>query len=726
MTRRYKWSAALAIVAVISAPQGAVAIDSNTPAAIEEILVVARREFLSTEFSPERTGLNRDVSGLMARVPGGAANANGPLSGQIQYRGMSGPRINVRVDGMLIHGGGPNWMAPPLHHIPAGLMEEIVVERGVPSIVTGGGLGGAVTAKWKKPDYGVNSQWRWTGDLETSGSTIDNGGSLAGMVGLASGQQRLYLLGSRDDGDDYESARGTVAATGYRRDTYGVGYGLSHGDHELELGWRRLATENTGTPSLPMDIDWFDTEFWNLRYATQIADTGLEIRVYGSDIDHGMSNYLLRPAPDFSALPLPPFQGVDKRFARARSDESGIKVSLDRPVRGGILQAGIEGKFAEHDVRVTDPDVPSFFVTNFNDSESEFLTVFGQWSTVFDNGWYGEAGAALRRVETSTGAVDAMPARMVDMDSAAWPMGTPPRAVWLLRERFNNGGRRHDDLNLDWVIKGRYPLTDQMVVELSASRRERSPLYLERYLWIPLEVNAGIGDGNNYMGNAELDPETAHQLELGLDVNTGVFHLSPRLFYRRVNDYIQGVPATDPAVVAVSGNANGDPTPLRFANTGAKFWGADLDFGVQLTPHWRLDGSASLVRAERSDIDDHLFRIAPDTLRVSLGYQRQAVKLQLEQVLVDTQSRISASNTLDPDNGNNSFESTSGYGLTNVFMDWIPRQDLTLTLGVENLWDKRYTDHLTGFNRVAGGHGEIGRRLPGPGRNLIMRLHYRW
>jgi len=700
--------------------------EKDSASAIEETLVVGRREFLKTEFRPDRSGFNRDVSQLMTRVPGGAANANGPLSGQIQYRGMSGPRVNVRVDGMLIHGGGPNWMAPPLHHIPTGLMEEIVVERGIPSIATGGGLGGAVTARWKKPEYSAGNQWRWTGDLEASAGSVDDGNNVAGVAGLASDSHRLYLLGSRDDGEDYDSARGRVAATGYRRDTFGLGYGFSAGEQELDVDWRRLATEDTGTPSLPMDIDWFDTDLWNLRYATRIGDTGLEFRLYGSDIDHGMSNFLLRPAPDFSALPLPPFQGDDRRFARALSDELGFRASLDQPLGKGTLEAGIEGKFAEHDVTVTDPDAPSFFVDNFRDSKSESLTAFGQWAATFGGNWYGELGAAVHRVETAGGSVDAMPARMVDDNPAAWPMGTPPRAVWLLRERFNSGDRKHEDINLDWVAKIRYQITDQAVAELAASRRERSPLYLERYLWIPLEANAGIGDGNNYMGNPDLEPETAHQMELGLDVDVGSFHLSPRLFYREVDNYIQGVPATDPAVIAVSGNANGDPTPLSFANTEARFWGADLDFGVQLAPRWRLDGSASLVRAERRDIDDDLFRIAPDTLRVSLSYQRALLRVQLEQVLVDEQDRISATNTPDPANGNNNFESTSGYGLTNLFVDWYPRRDLTLTLGLENLWDKAYTDHLAGFNRVLGSGVAVGQKLPGQGRNLFLRLHYKW
>ncbi|MDZ7784775.1 MAG: hypothetical protein U5K56_18125 [Halioglobus sp.] len=51
-----------------------------------------------------------------------------------------------------------------------------------------------------------------------------------------------------------------------------MGYGFTSAtDHELDLDWRRLATEDTGTPSLPMDIDWFDTDLWNLRYTPRIG-----------------------------------------------------------------------------------------------------------------------------------------------------------------------------------------------------------------------------------------------------------------------------------------------------------------------------------------------------------------------------------------------------------------------------------------------------------------------
>jgi iron complex outermembrane recepter protein len=149
---------------------------------VEEITVIGRQEFIEKEFTARRTGSNVDPAKLMDQVPGGAASSNGPLSGQIQYRGMFGPRMNVRVDGMLIHGGGPNWMAPPLHHIPAGLMEEMVVEQGIPSITTGGGIGGAATALWKRPSYSSGSGWNFTGDTEAAYGTVDEGTSISGVI----------------------------------------------------------------------------------------------------------------------------------------------------------------------------------------------------------------------------------------------------------------------------------------------------------------------------------------------------------------------------------------------------------------------------------------------------------------------------------------------------------------------------------------------------------------
>jgi len=698
----------------------------DTVQAVEEITVIGRAEFIEKEFTARRTGSNVDPAKLMNQVPGGATSNNGPLTGQVQYRGMFGPRMNVRVDGMLINGGGPNWMAPPLHHIPAGLMEELVVEQGIPSISTGGGIGGAVTALWKRPDYNAGSGWRFTGDTEAAFGSADQGTSLSGILGASSENQRLYVVGSFDDGDDFESARGDVAATEYERGVYGIGYGFRFNDHELDINLHKIETEDTGTPSLPMDIDWFDTEVWNVSYRTNLGPAALEARVYGSNIDHGMSNFLLRRTPDFTSLPLPPFVGDDKRQVLADSNEDGFKVTLDWALGGGTAIVGVEGKFAEHNATVLDPDFAPFFVQNFAESEADHLSLFAEWSANVTERWYLEAGLRFEDVDMDSGEVDAFPARLVDMNPAMWPMGTPPRAVWLLREAFNNNDRDANDSNLDWVLKSRYQATDSLVVELGFAQKNRSPLYQERYLWIPLEANAGIGDGNNYVGNPALEPEEARQVELGLDWDFGNYYFSPRFFLRDVDDYIQGVPVTNMAAIGVSANANGDPTPLKFSHVDAEFNGVDLTAGFRINNNWRFEGVASVVDGERDDIDDNLYRVSPDNLRLALFYELPRFSAKFEQVIVADQDELSRTNTDDPANPNNSFRETEGYTLTNVFLTWLVHDSFTVSAGVENAFDEDYVDHLTGFNRVLDSIVPQGSRMFGQGRNFFGRLQYRW
>ncbi len=695
--------------------------------AIEEIRVIGEREFFEVQFNATRTNSGADSASLINLVPGGGATSNGALSGQIQYRGMFGPRINVRIDGMLIHGGGPNWMAPPLHHIPAALMEDLVVEKGIASIATGGGIGGAAKARWKRLPFSDDG-WGIKGDAEFSASSAAEGTSSSFVFGGVSANHRLYLIGNLDEGDDFESSEGDVAASRYERAVYGASYGFQSNDrnHEFNIDANRIETEDTGTPSLPMDIDWFDTETFNFRYTGFFGSVGIEAGVYLSSIDHGMNNFRLRRAPDFSSLPLPPFLGDDKRRALATSDEWGFRAAATFDLGRGELAVGAEGKYGEHDVWVEDPDFAPFFVQNFNNAETQNTSAFVQWSGNLSADWYLELGARYEAVKTSTGEVDAFPARLVDMNPAMWGPGTPPRAVWMLRQQFNARDRSQTDGNVDFLAKLRHRLTDSLVVEAAAGRKTRSPIYQERYLWIPLEINAGLGDGNNYIGNPDLKPEKSDQIELGFEWRRGDAWFSPRLFLREVDDYIQGVPVTHMAAIGVSRNANGDPTPLMFANTEARFRGFDVSFGFPLQSNLRVEGIASKVTGKRKDVTDYLYRINPDNARLSLVYERERFTVTLDQVFVLDQNNLSQANTDDPLNPNNSFDETDGYALTNLYLNWTTSRGLRFTVGAENLFDKGYVDHLSGFNRVLDSVVPRGSRLYGQGINLFGRVRLKW
>ena len=705
---------------------------------VPEIIVIGQRPH-----DPDLVGIDPrtlelatpDAAALMARVPGGNANFNGMLSGQLQYRGMFGPRMNARIDGMHLTPGGPNWMDPPLHYLPAALLDKFQVYRGIAPVSSGTGIGGYVDASMKTSRFTDGSRFEWSRDLSLSAHTVDDGFNAGGIVGLSNDRHRAHLAFNRDDGGDGAFGDGTIAATSYERDFYAAGYGLRFGGHEVGIDYRHTDTGDSGNPSLPLDIGFFDTDMVNVVYRADVGAMQTEARVYYSDIEHQMNNFRLRPAPDFSALPLPPFLGPDERFVDAESNALGYLLKLSYPAYRGRLTVGFDGHLADNDATVGDPAVASFFITNFNNANTDTYGFFAEWSGRLGNAAVLELGVRYDRVETSAGRVDAQPAQLADAMPAMCAMGTmpipPPCAVRVLRDRFNLADRTRTDDNLDWVAKLRYSISDAASVELGFARKSRSPGYAERYLWIPLEVNSGLGDGNNYIGAVNLDPEVSHQAELGLDWRNERLYFAPWFYYRRVDDFIQGTaipasPANGP-IIGVSARANGDPTPLRFANVDAEFYGVDAPFGSRIAGPVRLDGTFSYVRGKRRDIDDDLFRIAPPSLRLALSYERGPWFASLEGVLTARQGHLSQALTNDPLNPNNTNAETPGHAIFNLTAQYRLRGlDARVIAGVENVVDKIYIDHLSGFNRVIGSDVPLGQRLAGLGRNGFVRIAWSW
>jgi len=710
----------------------------------ERVVVIGRQADNNTLDS--RAGLqpSPDLAGLMARFPGGGVAANGSLSGQMQYRGLFGPRMAVRVDGMYINPAGPNWMDPPLHYMPNTLIESFQVQRGGAFAGSGDALGGHVIVRSKRARFTDDDSVRHQADLSLMARGVDDGHSVGAMVGLANRRHRMNFTFSRDDGDDRDAGDGAVSASRYDRDTHGFSWGLRAGGHELGVDYRRINTGETGTPSLPLDIRYYHTDLGRLSWKSVRGGVAWDASLYFNDIEHSMNNYRLRPAPDFDNIPgpdsakLPPFRGTDRRWVDVGSDGAGLSLAASFDWLRGALRLGLEGHQAEHWSTVYDPDVAPFFVTNFNDSQTDKWALFAEWRGEVAPRWRVASGLRYNLVRAATGAVDALPARLAERGTA----NAVTEGARRLRDRFNAADRNRTDRNLDAFVEIAYALNERLELVLGAAQKTRSPGYIERYTWLPLEITAGLGDGNNYVGDPELDPEISREIEVGLDWSGASFSFEPRLFYRRISDYIQGVPvsgacnyATDGAInsdgealVCVSHLANGDSSPKQFANVDAKIYGFDARFTYRLNARWTLDGVAGLVRGRRRDTGDNLYRIAPPRLTLGLERRDGMSSLRLESVVVARQDKLARS-LLDADNlaGRIDTGDVPGYALVNLRYSraW-PRYGLNVGAGIENLLDKHYADALSGFNRVGESDVGVGERIPGPGRNAWLSLNYRW
>ena len=683
---RYVAAATLVAAAAASAQQ------------LEELLVTAKPDSRTIDVTTALS-VAPDPAQLLQDAPGANVTRNGPITGIPQYRGLFGPRIAVALDGNLLAPAGPNWMDPPISYAVTAQLESLEVYRGIaPVSVAQESLGGAIDARTRRLAFGDSADAEVQGRVMGSRQTVNDGYQVDAQLQAANDRQRVRVAAMRQAADDASFPGGEILPSSYERDRFDLGYGLRVGSHSLQLDIGHNATGEAGTPALPMDIDYFDGDLASLSYRfAPGSGIELEATVYGSDLDHGMSNYHLRPPP-----------GDPMRFRQniATTTNRGFRIEWTRRRDNGLWRAGIDGFREEHDSDVDNPNNAAFFVVNFRNARRDVYGAYLEHERELRGTWDLELGARINRASSSAGTVDATPARM-----------NPAAAA--LRDRFNAADRDREETNVDLVARLSRPLGDATRLYLAAAQKQRAPSYQERYLWLPLEATAGLADGQSYTGDPALDSERAWQLDIGLDLVTGRFRAHPRLFYYHIDDFIQGTPAdaTDPATrfLRMMNTMNGTDRadPLRFRNVEASLYGFDMDWALRLTERLSVGGLVNYVRGERRDIDDDLYRIAPLNATLRLDYARGPWGATLETVAYASQDRISATNRE---------QSTSGYALVNLRGTWQLHPQLQLALGVDNLLDRDYAPHLGGYNRVRNPDLAIRERLPAPGVNLFGRI----
>lgn len=676
---------------------GAPAFAQDADPALQDVIVVTGTRIdpaTETAITPDAAPLQGgDITYLTARTPGGARIGNGELSGQMQYRGLFGERLNLRVDGQRFASGGPNLMDPVFHYAPAPLVAAVVIDRGVSPVSAGPGLAGGADAVFKRVDYAQEGEVRFGYDLTVGGRTVNDSLSAGGVVGLASDSWRVNVLGAWEEGDDTEFGDGVIGGTAFERGVYGLSAGAISDLGEFTLDLRRQNTGPSGNPPFPMDIQYFDTDFARLGYATDFGEVRLEASAYYTDVAHLMDNFSLRPAP------MPMMQ----RATFADATTRGGELSVSFPALGGDLELGIDGEQVEHDVTITNPNNTGFFVTPFPSVEMNRLSGFAEWS-----GTLGAVNAQLG-LRVDRNGYDAGEASL----GPALPMG--PR---MLAAAFNAAERSGDDATVDAIARFWTSERNGLSWRATLAHKQQMPGYIQRYGWLPINASGGLADGNIYLGDLTLEPETAWIAEFGFDYASAKAYLRPTVFLRQIDDYIQGVPFDATVGVAdtpveMIASMNGDPTPLRWDNVDARLYGFDVDGGYDFEGPLRLDGVFSFVRGERRDIDDNLYRVAPPNLTLGLTWEADVWSATFETRAVADQDEVSLTN---------SEQATDGYVVLSAYGEWGVREGVTLSAGVENLLDEVYQDHLAGYNRNGFGDVLIGERIPGAGRGVFVRL----
>jgi iron complex outermembrane receptor protein len=220
--------------------------------------------------------------------------------------------------------------------------------------------------------------------------------------------------------------------------------------------------------------------------------------------------------------------------------------------------------------------------------------------------------------------------------------------------------------------------------------------------------------GADWVGNPELSPSRNTGVDIALAFERTGFYVGAGMYANWVDDFI---------TVHNQSRINDAPRVMNakarsYANVDATLWGGEIDVVLSLTDQLFLSGDLSYVRGtkqasrEQEVFSENIAEIPPLRSRISLRYEGGKWFGSVEGVFSARQDHV------DTDLRE---EETPGYAIAN-FRVGARHDRFSLTLGVDNVFDELYIEHLS-YQRDP---FRSGARVPDPGRNLFVNVGFRF
>ncbi|MET0321091.1 MAG: TonB-dependent receptor [Duganella sp.] len=634
-----------------------------------------------------RTGV-ADTAAMLAEVPGYSVASNGGVAGLPYVNGLGDDRLKVRMDGMEITSACANHMNAPLSYIDPSQVARISVLAGVTPVSAGGdSIGGTITVKSAAPVFAApGAGWLTRARVAASARTVNDGVNAGTSASIASdrasfGYNVAYARAhSYQDGDGH-LVLGSMVESINQAAVLGL-----RGDGQLltlRAGVQHIPYQ--GFPNQYMDMTDNRGQFGNAAYHGAFGWGELDASLYWQQTDHTMGFFT------------PERPGAMPMVTHGRNRGYALQASL--PWLGdGQVRLGHE----YHGFTLDDywPALPGSMMmgpqtyVNINDGRRDRTVLFAEAESRHAARWTSLLGARWERVQMNAGRVQPYADNMMNAADAA------------AAARFNGSRRTRRDNNLDLTALARFVADAGASYEVALARKTRSPNLYERYSWgrgtMAMTMTNWFGDGNGYVGNLDLQPETAYTLGVTLDWHAaqpdGWFvKLNP--YVTRVHDYIDvdAIGSFQPYMQMAARGAL-----LQFANHNAKLYGANLSWRLPLATAGRrgalaLTGNAAITRGQRTD-GGELYRMMPPNALFTLEQTRGKWTQQLEAKLVASKHRTDT-RRLEP--------ATAGYALLNLRTSYQLNRQTRLSAGVSNLLDRQYADpqggvYLSGLLRNGG------------------------
>ena len=649
----------------------------------ERLTVVGPSPRDTVEAAEIRESSARDAAEALEKLPGVWKLRKGGIANEVVVRGYQSRDLNVLVDGERIYGACPNHMDPPSFHVDFAQVERVEVAKGPFDVRSQGSLGGVVNIVTRRPEPGLHATanaaagaWGYVNPSVTASWAGASFSALAGYSfrrseAFADGDGRRFTerTNYRSDSVEDEAFR---AGTAWAR----VGFVPAEG-HTVAVSYTRQDTSHTYYPYLQMDAVTDDADRFGLTWEAKPSAVVASARLsaYYSQVDHFMT---------------------DEYRTSSATAARGWSMGTDAfsKVLGGRLEATAWGVTAGVEAYRRYWDTTTYLAgmqykpqASLPGATSDVVGLFAERSFRLGETVTLDAGLRWDRASASVDGAKAS----TDLSWAYHGTRATDRADSL------PGGS----------LRARWRAADGLEISLGAGTAARIPEPQER--WFSLKRM-----GTDWVGNPDLDPSRNTALDLSASFRAGRLYVSASAFLNEVSDYV--VVSDAKKVNMVPGVMN--PAARTYENVDARLAGGEATAAVTLTDRLFFSGAVSFVRGtqdprpELGILSKDLAEMPPVTGRTALRWDDGRFFGEVEGVFAAAQSNV------DTDLAE---AATPGWGVANLRAG-VTIGSVGLTLGVENLFGRLYSEHLS-YQRDP---FRSGVKVPEPGRNVFVNISYRY
>ena len=601
-----------------------------------------------------------DGADYLQSIPGFSSIKSGGTNGDVTFRGMFGSRIKILSDGTENLGACPARMDAPTSYIQPESYDRISVIKG-PQTVQYANTGSAATVIFERQKPQLSKDKNYLGQASV---LIGSFGRLDHNIEAAVGDEKKYirLNANRSESNSYQDGDGHTVPSAWERWNTDLALGWTPDDDtwiELTGGKADGEAEYAGRA---MDGSQFARESLGLRFEKKnLTDVikKVEGQVNYSYNDHVMDNFRLRTPPmthdmmTHQMLPNPSEMQVTRRTLNSRLAMTSEWDKLS-------LITGIDTQQNHHAGSMKSMMMNMPLATNM---KFHSYGAFGEFTYQLNDAYKLVSGARIDQVK-----IDAL--KLNDERKETLP------SAFIRVENQHPEHHAKSYIGLGYV--------------------ERVPDYWELF---------STAHGNTGMSKPtfnDLDTEKTLQLDMGYQHERGAFSSWVSAYAGLVNDFILLSYHHHPTT-GMGGHSHGSSFSAGAKNVDAVIAGAEAGIGYQFTDAIQADLSTMYAWGEMKDNHDPLPQIAPLEGRFNLRYVQDKYSLGLLWRAVAKQDRINLNkgNIVGYDIAESKGFSTLALNATYKVMN-----DVDLAVGIDNVLDKTYTEHLNKLG--VGVDGQVG------------------